>query len=153
MAGGDLAQPRRVAGAVRHRQAAARREATAGRRLDKARHDPGDRREADFLPGPVEAVRRRSPDASYLFVINHTDEDVTIEAAGKRHQVSLPLIGAYQAANALTAAGLVIATGAEPEQTLGNLARVQPVRGRLERGVITRAGAQHHKHGACPGLF
>ena len=82
MAGGDLAQPRRVAGAVRHRQAAARREATAGRRLDKARHDPGDRREADFLPGPVEAVRRRSPDASYLFVINHTEHDVPIAVTG-----------------------------------------------------------------------
>ena len=53
----------------------------------------------------------------------------------------MPLIGAYQAANALTAAGLVIATGGELGQTLANLARVQPVRGRLERAVITRAGA------------
>ena len=52
-----------------------------------------------------------------------------------------PLIGAYQAANALTAAGLVIATGGELRATLANLGRVQPVRGRLERAVITRAGA------------
>jgi UDP-N-acetylmuramoyl-L-alanyl-D-glutamate--2,6-diaminopimelate ligase len=66
---------------------------------------------------------------------------LTIEAAGMRHQIHLPLIGAYQAANALTAAGLVIATGGDVQTTLGHLARVQPVRGRLERAVITRAGA------------
>jgi UDP-N-acetylmuramoyl-L-alanyl-D-glutamate--2,6-diaminopimelate ligase len=66
---------------------------------------------------------------------------LTIEADGKRQQVDLPLIGAYQAANALTAAGLVLATGGDLRQTLANLSRVQPVRGRLERAVITRAGA------------
>ncbi len=66
---------------------------------------------------------------------------LTIESEGRRHQVELPLIGAYQAANALTAAGLVLATGGDLGQTLANLARVQPVRGRLERAVISRAGA------------
>lgn len=65
----------------------------------------------------------------------------TVEADGKTHVVNLALIGAYQAANALTAAGLVVATGGELAPTLANLARVQPVRGRLERAVITRAGA------------
>jgi beta-galactosidase len=34
------------------------------------------------LPAGVEAVRRRSPDASYLFLLNHTGEDVTAEASG-----------------------------------------------------------------------
>ena len=68
-------------------------------------------------------------------------QTLVIEAAGKVHKVTLPLIGAYQAANALVAAGLVIATGGDVGATLGNLARVQPVRGRLERAVITRAGA------------
>jgi UDP-N-acetylmuramoyl-L-alanyl-D-glutamate--2,6-diaminopimelate ligase len=68
-------------------------------------------------------------------------QKLTIEAAGKVHVVTLALIGAYQAANALTAAALVIATGGEIAQTLANLARVHPVRGRLERAVITRAGA------------
>ena len=55
--------------------------------------------------------------------------------------INLPMIGAYQAANALVAAGLVIATGGNPAETLRNLARVQPVRGRLERAVINKAGA------------
>jgi len=68
-------------------------------------------------------------------------QKLTIHAGGKTHVVTLALIGAYQAANALTAAGLVIATGGEIAPTLANLARVHPVRGRLERAVITRAGA------------
>jgi UDP-N-acetylmuramoyl-L-alanyl-D-glutamate--2,6-diaminopimelate ligase len=66
---------------------------------------------------------------------------LTVAAEGKTHKVELPLIGAYQAANALTAAGLVLATGGELAPTLASLARVQGVRGRLERAVITRAGA------------
>ena len=66
---------------------------------------------------------------------------LTIEAEGRSHAVNIPLIGAYQAANVMTAAGLVLATGGDVEQTFGNLSRVQPVRGRLERAVITRGGA------------
>lgn len=68
-------------------------------------------------------------------------QGLVIAAEGQEHRVSLPLIGAYQAANALVAAGLVIATGGDAAATLANLARLQPVRGRLERAVITRAGA------------
>lgn len=68
-------------------------------------------------------------------------QDLVIEAEGGTHKVSLPLIGAYQAANALVATGLVLATGGDLKTVLGHLARVQPVRGRLERAVITRAGA------------
>ena len=68
-------------------------------------------------------------------------QGLEIEADGQVHKVRLPLIGAYQAANALVAAGLVIATGGDVAATLANLARLQPVRGRLERAAITRAGA------------
>lgn len=68
-------------------------------------------------------------------------QGLTIEAGGTTHKVMLPLIGAYQAANALTAAGLVIATGGDVAATLANLARLQPVRGRLERAAIARSGA------------
>jgi UDP-N-acetylmuramoyl-L-alanyl-D-glutamate--2,6-diaminopimelate ligase len=67
----------------------------------------------------------------------------TLELAhgGKDYTLKLPLIGAYQAANVLVAAGLVLATGGEWKQTLAGLARLSPVRGRLERAVITPAGA------------
>ena len=66
---------------------------------------------------------------------------LTIAAGDLTMTVNLPLIGAYQAANALVAAGLVIVTGGDPQQTLANLARLQPVRGRLERAAIARSGA------------
>jgi UDP-N-acetylmuramoyl-L-alanyl-D-glutamate--2,6-diaminopimelate ligase len=60
---------------------------------------------------------------------------------GREHKFSLPLIGAYQMNNVLTAAGLVLATGGNWAATLGGMGRVSPVRGRLERAVISRAGA------------
>ncbi|NIJ07881.1 UDP-N-acetylmuramoyl-L-alanyl-D-glutamate--2,6-diaminopimelate ligase [Sphingomonas vulcanisoli] len=68
-------------------------------------------------------------------------QTLTVEAEGKSHVLKLPLIGAYQAANALTAAGLVMATGMPLTKVLELLARVQPVRGRLERAAISKAGA------------
>ena len=61
--------------------------------------------------------------------------------AGQEHRLNLPLIGAYQAANVLVAAGLVLATGGEWAATLLSMGRVAPVRGRLERAVISRDGA------------
>ncbi len=61
--------------------------------------------------------------------------------AGKPRKLTLPLIGAYQAANALVAAGLVLATGGDADRTFEALARLQPVRGRLERAAINAAGA------------
>ncbi len=64
-----------------------------------------------------------------------------IEWQGKAMTIKLPLIGAYQAANALVSAGLTIATGSDPARVFDALARLQPVRGRLERAAITRAGA------------
>ncbi len=60
---------------------------------------------------------------------------------GKDWTLKLPLIGAYQAANVLVAAGLVLATGGSWQQTFAGLGRLSPVRGRLERAVITSAGA------------
>ncbi|MDH7639458.1 UDP-N-acetylmuramoyl-L-alanyl-D-glutamate--2,6-diaminopimelate ligase [Sphingomonas oryzagri] len=68
-------------------------------------------------------------------------QTLMIEAEGKIHKVNLPLIGAYQAANALVAAGFALATGGALSDVLGGLSRLQPVRGRLERAVITAKGA------------
>lgn len=64
-----------------------------------------------------------------------------LEHSGAAFPVNLPLIGAYQAANALVAAGLVLATGGDPHATFDALTRLQPVRGRLERAAINQAGA------------
>ncbi|WP_022683081.1 UDP-N-acetylmuramoyl-L-alanyl-D-glutamate--2,6-diaminopimelate ligase [Sphingobium bisphenolivorans] len=68
-------------------------------------------------------------------------QTLEVEVEGRAYKVNLPLIGAYQAANALTAAALVIAGGEDAARVLEQLGRVQPVRGRLERAVITKAGA------------
>lgn len=68
-------------------------------------------------------------------------QTLTVEADGRTHTVNLPLIGGYQAANALVAAGLVVTGGAEVGAALNKLGRVSGVRGRLERAVITPSGA------------
>jgi len=67
-------------------------------------------------------------------------QTLMLEHDGKAHRLALPLIGAYQASNVLTAAGLVLATGGEWNATFSAMQRVAPVRGRLERAVISRAG-------------
>lgn len=64
-----------------------------------------------------------------------------IEHEGAVRKVNLPLIGAYQAANALVAAGLAMATGVAPSTVFDALTRLQPVRGRLERAALNAAGA------------
>jgi len=68
-------------------------------------------------------------------------QTLVLEHGGKKHRLALPLIGAYQASNVMTAAGLVLATGAEWRDVFSAMGRVAPVRGRLERAVISRAGA------------
>lgn len=82
-----------------------------------------------------ETIRIRSRTATLL------GQTLELENAGTTRKLLLPLIGAYQAANALVAAGLVLATGGDPDRTFEALARLQPVRGRLERAAINAAGA------------
>ena len=67
-------------------------------------------------------------------------QTLMLEHEGVAHRLALPLIGAYQASNVLTAAGLVLATGGSWAETFSAMQRVAPVRGRLERAVISRAG-------------
>jgi UDP-N-acetylmuramoyl-L-alanyl-D-glutamate--2,6-diaminopimelate ligase len=108
---------------------------------------------ADARSGEViEHVRRRGlklmtvgPDGDTIALINRAPtplgQSLVIRFGGNEHKLSLPLIGAYQAANVLVAAGLVLATGGDWPATLSAMGRVSPVRGRLERAVISRAGA------------
>lgn len=59
--------------------------------------------------------------------------------------INLPLIGAYQASNALVAAGLVLAISEAPKEiaprVFDALSRLTGVAGRLERAAISPAGA------------
>jgi len=60
---------------------------------------------------------------------------------GAELTIKLPLIGAYQAANVLVAAGLALASGLPAAKVFDALPRLAPVRGRLERAGLNRAGA------------
>ena len=66
---------------------------------------------------------------------------LAIEHDGKRHTVRLPLVGGFQAANALAAAGLVMATGGSAEDVLPRLAVLKGARGRLDLAGTAPSGA------------
>jgi len=57
---------------------------------------------------------------------------LSVEVAGRRRDIDLPLIGDYQANNALVAAGLAIAAGENPGAALAALEKLSGVRGRLD---------------------
>ncbi|HYE43947.1 MAG TPA: UDP-N-acetylmuramoyl-L-alanyl-D-glutamate--2,6-diaminopimelate ligase, partial [Caulobacteraceae bacterium] len=65
-----------------------------------------------------------------------------IEADGRLHEVTLPLAGAFQAANAMVAAGLCIATGEKVEAVLAALEHIEGAQGRLQRVGSTDAGGE-----------
>ena len=60
---------------------------------------------------------------------------------GKAYDITLPLIGEFQALNALAAAGLAIGLGAEAEQVFAALETLTTVKGRLEFVGETAKGA------------
>ncbi len=70
-------------------------------------------------------------------------QTLTIQYEGEDtpRTIKLPLIGEYQAANALVAGALALSTGSPASQVFDAMARLQPVRGRLERACLTPAGA------------
>jgi UDP-N-acetylmuramoyl-L-alanyl-D-glutamate--2,6-diaminopimelate ligase len=57
---------------------------------------------------------------------------LVLDVFGKRHEVVLPLAGAFQASNALVAAGLAIGAGVPAEEAIGALAYLRGAPGRLE---------------------
>ena len=58
---------------------------------------------------------------------------LTVDVRGSLHEVLLPLAGAFQASNALVAAGLCIAAGETPERVLAGLEKITGAQGRLQR--------------------
>jgi UDP-N-acetylmuramoyl-L-alanyl-D-glutamate--2,6-diaminopimelate ligase len=58
---------------------------------------------------------------------------LTIEHVGKRFQIRLPLVGEFQIENALVAAGLAMATGADAGAVFAALGDLRGAKGRLER--------------------
>nr|WP_316015531.1 UDP-N-acetylmuramoyl-L-alanyl-D-glutamate--2,6-diaminopimelate ligase [Roseobacter sp. HKCCA0434] len=65
---------------------------------------------------------------------------ITWEYDGESHAASVPLIGAFQAENALLAAGLAVAAGAEPGAIFAAMNGLRPVAGRMELVARSRSG-------------
>lgn len=70
-----------------------------------------------------------------------TGQRLFLSWRGTKTRVDLPLIGEFQALNALTAAGLALATGTPLDAVSLGLSRLRPVKGRLEYIGETRHGA------------
>jgi UDP-N-acetylmuramoyl-L-alanyl-D-glutamate--2,6-diaminopimelate ligase len=76
---------------------------------------------------------------------------LAIRALGRRHDLTLPLAGAFQAANALAAAGLCIAAGGEPEAVIAALEHLEGAPGRLQRiGAGPRGGEAYVDYAHTP---
>ncbi len=74
-----------------------------------------------------------------------------IVAQGREHEVMLPLAGAFQASNALAAAGLCIAAGEAPDAVLGALEHLEGAPGRLQRvGAGARGGEAYVDYAHTP---
>lgn len=73
--------------------------------------------------------------------MDETGQDVLYRWQDKTYQVRLDLIGAFQAMNVLTAAGLVIGAGEEAEAVFNVLHQIRGVRGRMELAATRNTGA------------
>lgn len=69
-------------------------------------------------------------------------QNLHIGIAGQVFEITLPLIGDFQASNALVAAGLLLALGEKPEAIVKAMEMVKGVHGRLEDVGVSRRGAR-----------
>lgn len=60
---------------------------------------------------------------------------------GRVHPVEVPLIGEFQALNAVMAAGFALSLGAPPQAVFEAMAQLKPVKGRMEHVGATAGGA------------
>jgi UDP-N-acetylmuramoyl-L-alanyl-D-glutamate--2,6-diaminopimelate ligase len=68
-------------------------------------------------------------------------QHLAIEMLGQRRDIDLPLVGGFQASNALAALGLAIATGGDPDRCVAALTSVSGAPGRLQLVTRHRSGA------------
>lgn len=70
-----------------------------------------------------------------------TGQRLFLDWRGEKAAIDLPLIGEFQALNALTAAGLALAGGVELQAVANGMSGLKPVKGRLEYVGETGEGA------------
>ena len=68
-------------------------------------------------------------------------QHLVLEVLGERREVELPLVGGFQASNALAALGLVVATGGNAARAVRALATLDGAPGRLQLVARHRSGA------------
>jgi UDP-N-acetylmuramoyl-L-alanyl-D-glutamate--2,6-diaminopimelate ligase len=102
--------------------------------------------------GAVVAVARKA--GRRIATVGKAGETLTLEAleperfaqrllvrhAAGSADIRLPLLGAYQAGNALVAAGLALSVGEAPDRVLPALSKLEGVKGRLEVMGVVRGG-------------
>jgi UDP-N-acetylmuramoyl-L-alanyl-D-glutamate--2,6-diaminopimelate ligase len=107
------------------------------------------------MPEAAEILRRIKARGLRAFTVGKNGEDLClldsrrsglgqflkIKSHSQTYEISLPLVGEFQASNALVAAGLVIASGGEEVLTLHSLESLKGARGRLELAGVTENGA------------
>jgi UDP-N-acetylmuramoyl-L-alanyl-D-glutamate--2,6-diaminopimelate ligase len=81
-----------------------------------------------------------------------------LELWGRRAQLRVPMLGAFQAQNLLGAIGVVIGTGSDPDRVLAAAEHIPGVPGRIEQIATTPAGAEiyvdfSHKPGALEAVL
>lgn len=69
-----------------------------------------------------------------------TGQVLRILFEGKKHEVQLPLVGEFQAQNALMAFALAVETGTNADVAFAALEQLKGVRGRMETAAITQDG-------------
>jgi UDP-N-acetylmuramoyl-L-alanyl-D-glutamate--2,6-diaminopimelate ligase len=77
-------------------------------------------------------------------ISSHRDgfgQHLIVDGPKMRHEFNLPLVGDFQASNALVAAGLAIATGGEEELAIHALESLKGARGRLDLVAKATSGA------------
>ncbi len=108
--------------------------------------------DSDRAPAVAEICRRRSirfwsygTGGSELKLLSDTPtpggQHLAIELLGRRYEVELPLVGGFQASNALAALGLVVATGGHTSRAVEALATLSGAPGRLQLVARHKTGA------------
>lgn len=95
-----------------------------GREVAAAAHSRGLKVLLTGEGGDALRLKSAAPKASGL--------DIVVEAEQRSYSLRLPLIGGFQAENALLAAGLVLASGRRPAEILPLLERLPGVPGRMQ---------------------
>lgn len=100
-----------------------------------ADHEPAERVVATAKAGALEVFTVGRHGAGIRLVETKIDgfaQRLTLEQAGRRYAVRLPLVGTFQVENALVAAGLAIVTGSEAAAVFATLESLRGAKGRLD---------------------